>query len=427
VPAHAISSHTRALAFRCERETGRVPLTWFVLLLLIVPAFIDLPSVVSFGRISAMGLLTIVQAAITAAAVIACHSYPRFLLARLLPYGMFLAWAGLSAVWAPPTFGGVQNGIVYALFGLAILLAGTIAASDPVAMASVIDRGVGWMDAVGLSLALVCLITQGLPNDDAQWFIGPRSFALMGLIPLSWHVAHWYSGWHRSGVKAWVWITAIGLSLSRTALAAALLYVAIAIALQVRFRPRSLVLKVPAGALAVGVSAAFILNSAAMKERLFIGDTGLTIGEVAINASGRMAMWPIIVESARESPVIGQGLGSSQQAIRVLDDIGHPHNDYLRVWHDLGHVGLFLLLASVCGWLAQLRRRWRASDRCRHPRAPIEMAAFFALFGLILAAFTDNAIIYPFVMGPLGVLVGAGLGISAYDRFDGRRRGECGA
>jgi O-antigen ligase len=389
----------------------RIPLTWFVFLLLVVPAFIDLPASVHVGRISGMGLLTIAQAAVTALAVIACGSYPKLLVYLLAPYAMFLAWAGCSFLWAPPTFGGVQNAIVYVLFGLAILLAGTIAARNPGAMESTIDRAVGWMDLVGLTLGLTCLAMRGLPHEETQWFIGPRSFALFGLIPLSWHVAQWHADRHWSGVKAWLWVTAIGLSLSRTAAAVAIFYVVMALMLQMRFSPRLLLLKVPAGVLAAVASLALVFNTGAMEARLFGGDTSLQLGGIGINMSGRLSMWPVIVDSALRSPVIGSGLGSSQEAVRVLDYIGHPHNDYLRLWHDLGHIGLILLLVTVCGWLTRLRRCWRASERRRRPRAPMEMAAFLALLGLVLTAFTDNAIIYPFVMGPLGVLVGAGLGV----------------
>jgi len=406
-------------------EPYRLPLTGCVWVLLVVPAFIDVPARVGIGRISGMGLLSIVQVAFLGTVLIACRRYPARVVHRLVPYCAFLGWAAFSVVVSPPTFQGVQNGVVYLLFGLAILFSGTTAASDPRAMESALERGVRWIDGVGLSLALISLGRQALTGEDeGAWLVSARSFALVGLLALSWHCAQWHAGRSGSGMKAWLWITAIGLSLSRTATGVALLYVVIVLALQLRRSPRSLLLRVPAGALAVGISALFIFNTSAMEERLFTGDTSLQIGDVSVNASGRLTMWSLVVESAAQSPIVGHGLGSSQQIVTVLEGVGHPHNDYLRVWNDLGYIGLGLLLAALCSWLACLWRGWRFSQRGGEPREAMELAAFLALLGLLIAAFTDNAMVYPFVMGPLGVFIGAGLGASAYDPPPlGRRRG----
>jgi hypothetical protein len=38
------------------------------------------------------------------------------------------------------------------------------------------------------------------------------------------------------------------------------------------------------------------------------------------------------------------------------------------------------------------------------------LAAALGVIGVLLAMLTDNVIVYVFVMGPLGVLLGAGLG-----------------
>src|SRR6185436_717623 len=152
----------------------------------------------------------------------------------LAPYGGFLVWATLTIVWMPPSFGGAQNWIVYVLFALVALMSGTIVAGNPAVAERAIDRGVQCIDLLALPIFAVCVLTDGLPVDGVVQIMGARSFGLMGLLPLSWHVARWNSGYLRSGFLAWVWLFAIGLSLSRTATGIALLYMAVALVLQVR-------------------------------------------------------------------------------------------------------------------------------------------------------------------------------------------------
>jgi hypothetical protein len=64
-------------------------------------------------------------------------------------------------------------------------------------------------------------------------------------------------------------------------------------------------------------------------------------------------------------------------------------------------------------FVALLRNLLR-SERRHDPSATTHLTALLALTGLLIACITDNAIIYPFVMTPVGVLVGAGLGARAY-------------
>jgi hypothetical protein len=67
-------------------------------------------------------------------------------------------------------------------------------------------------------------------------------------------------------------------------------------------------------------------------------------------------------------------------------------------------VAMFSVLLGNLG-----RSEWRSG-----PTAPRHLAALLALTGLLMACTTDNAIIYPFVVAPVAVLVGAGLGTRAY-------------
>jgi hypothetical protein len=62
-----------------------------------------------------------------------------------------------------------------------------------------------------------------------------------------------------------------------------------------------------------------------------------------------------------------------------------------------------------------MRNVWRSGGWSGQRSAAVPLASLLALAGVLIASITDNAIIYPFVMTPLAVLVGAGLG----PRLDG--------
>lgn len=104
--------------------------------------------------------------------------------------------------------------------------------------------------------------------------------------------------------------------------------------------------------------------------------------------------------------MFGNGPGTASVLISAsFRNISHPHNEYLRLFHDFGHVGAVLF---VLGLLSLL---WRTASRARHSSDPIHWSALLGILAVIAAAFTDNVIIYTFVMIPLGLLVGASLGL----------------
>jgi len=388
-----------------------VPARHLLVLLLTAAAFVDMPALTGIGPLSGMGALTIVQTAIALAALLALRVFPQRVVLPLVPYGLFLAWATLTTVWMPPSFGGTQNWIVYLLFVVVTLMSGTIVAGSPVVAERAIDRGVQCIDGIALPIFAVCLLTDGLPVDGIVQVIGARGFGLMGLVPLSWHIARWNSGYLRSGVLAWVWLLAIGLSLSRTATAIALLYMGVALVLHLRWNIRSLFVKAPVMGVATAAVVVVLARSTPMADRLFSGDTSIHVGGVAVNASGRLTIWAKVIESAWTSPIIGQGLGSSMGVASVFYNIAHPHNDYLRVWHDLGFIGLTLFAVAFGYLVAVLMRKTERTLNRAEPAGAICLSALLALSGVLIACATDNAIIYPFVMAPLGVLVGAGIGV----------------
>jgi O-antigen ligase len=399
------------IAARPVSDTRHVQ--WIASLLLFIAAFVDMPAQLGrVGSASVMGALSVVQLFVALCGLIAIGAYPRRLLQQMLPYALFLVWMAASMAWAPPQMAGMQNAVVYSLFGATVLLGGTLAAHDPDRIDRLIGRGIGWIDVITLTAIAVSLVIIGLPiAGETSWYVGSRSSALLALLALSWHLAH-RSEVPGARVKAALWLAAIVLSLSRAAIAVGVVFVLL-ITLSRGRRYAGLFRGRLARIVAITcVVAALVTFVRPLRDRLFTGDLGWQVGTVGINVSGRANMWATVIESAEQSPIVGQGLGTSQLAIADAFELGHPHNDYLRVWHDLGIVGLLLFAASLVRWLGRLFTDWRTAARHRHPLAPLKLSATLALLGLVLAAITDNAIIYPFVMSPLGLLVGAGLGAS---------------
>jgi O-antigen ligase len=381
---------------------------------MLLAAFVGLPRRLTLGPISGVGALTLVQVVLLAIGIVGSRAYPQRLVLRLIPYGCFLLWAAASMVWAPPSLEGAQNMVVYTLFAFALLLAGTLARRDAATMERLIQRSAGWIDWVTLSLVAWDVLTKGLPNDPEEgWSLGPRPLAVLGVLMLSWHLSCWYHDSRRSRISIILWLLAILLSMSRTCIAVALLLLGAVVLFQTRFRTSRAMLSAPALGVAASVTLGLILYSSAFTDRFFggVSTQKFEVGGLSINSSGRINMWRATIESAMQSPIVGQGLGSSQELIQTLfPRLGHPHNDYLRVWHDLGAVGIALLLSGLLLWLWVLCRSWYLAEKGGRKPARIELAGCLLIVGLLLVMVPDNALIYAFIMGPAGVLIGAGLG-----------------
>ncbi|MCX5388863.1 polysaccharide biosynthesis tyrosine autokinase [Streptomyces sp. NBC_00094] len=132
-----------------------------------------------------------------------------------------------------------------------------------------------------------------------------------------------------------------------------------------------------------------------------------TFAGLEIGTSGRSWLWETTWASIEEAPWLGHGIGSVERVV------GHPHNDYLRLWHDLGLLGLVLwtLVILVIGRGVYRRRRAAAND----DDWAIHQAALLAVVGLSLNVATSNLLVYLFVMMPVAVVIGTSMGRSGSD------------
>jgi O-antigen ligase len=382
-------------------------------------ALVTLPRRLTLGPVSALAALTIAQLCLLIAAVIVLGRVPKRLIVSCLPYAGFLLVALLSIGWAPPEMEGIQNGLVYSLFGTGVLLGGALSVYEPQRTSAVVARGMTWIFWVTLGIVVLQLARYGLPvvvaaYRNSGWYVTPRSIALVLLLSLSWHLSRWYDGSARAAAMSLALLAGQAATLSRLATATGVVLLAVMVILQVRFRPTRMLANLPLLAGIVIAAAATALYYEPVRRRMFEGDTSIQIGGIKVNASGRMELWTVVTASARERPVLGHGLGSAQRLLgtQFSGEIGHPHNDYLRLWHDVGAIGAGLMLLAWGHWLMVLLRTWYRAERKRGPPAADSLAALLALLGLMVTMLADNAVVYPFVMAPLGILVGAGLGPS---------------
>ena len=117
-------------------------------------------------------------------------------------------------------------------------------------------------------------------------------------------------------------------------------------------------------------------------------------------------MWELIFESALRAPWFGSGLAVPND----LSDIpgwSHPHNEFLRLFHQTGVVGLFLWLWFVRRTYRSLLEMIRVSKAYNVQDALVwHLTAIFMLTGFTISMFTDNSLSYSYVTLPLGIFLG---------------------
>jgi O-antigen ligase len=125
----------------------------------------------------------------------------------------------------------------------------------------------------------------------------------------------------------------------------------------------------------------------------------------SIDTQGRRNLWTLTWNEALETPIIGKGSGSASQLIlSAYPPLEHPHNDFLRVFHDLGFIGL---LTFVFAWTVQILHNlkyWIIFDKKRNYLAYFHLAAMIATVAIFISFMTDNTLTYVFVLIPLNII-----------------------
>jgi O-antigen ligase len=236
--------------------------------------------------------------------------------------------------------------------------------------------------------------------------VAPRTSAIVALIGIGWFLAE-----HRAGRKRALWwalalLTAIAVSLSRSALVAGFILVAgTMIVASPRRRLRTFVF----GVLLISAGYWAITSWAPLHDRFFSGDLSLSVGGVTVNAEGRTYVWDVLWSEVPNDLLLGHGPGAASARSVALDPaFDQPHNDYLRIIYDYGLVGSALVVWFGLCVARLLKRAMRSGSPSIAP-----LAARTAGLAILIVMITDNPLDYPFVMIPLGALVGLGLGAGA--------------
>jgi O-antigen ligase len=368
---------------------------------------VSLPQELSFGSVSGLGAASVLTCC---AAWLLWFTRPRLDAAHvklLLPLLMFAVYAGGSMLWFSVSTKGLQ--LMCVLLGfVALTLLATRAVEDDPQLANRLHRALDVAAWFATAIYAFSIVEDGLGADS---FILARPYALFVLLGLARQLAVWQSGDWRGLLGAAVILAVILGSISRTALVCAV--VLVPLAALVRGDAKGVAFAIGtavAGALALAAALAF---SETIHDRFFGFDSTMQVGGVYVNASGRTAMWALLWENAQRAPLLGQGIGSSSLLIdQFFPGLGHPHNDYLRFFFDLGAIGLGLWVAFHAAAVVTLFLRARRAARAKSPDAALHLVPLLGLVALGMTMFTDNTISYQFVMAPLAVMLGCSLGRS---------------
>ena len=383
---------------------GLTPVEIYCVVLVWVSTFSGFLREVDVGPISANGAWTLI--AIAAGGVLWVMSSRQPVLGTLSPL-LFFAFQGVAYLFVFPRFiPGIQS--VLAVFAFIMCIAIVASSGDPIR--SLIGRmsttfgHVSWV-AIGMYVATVAV--WGLGNSN---IVGPRGFALLALIPLAWNYARWRYRDRSAGVRALGLLGCIVLSLSRLAIVIGLLLWPLSrMSSRASVRGWARLVALVIASLVVFYAAFDAI--APLRDRFLEGDVK-PIGGLSINVSGRDDVWSVVWQSATTSPWLGQGPGSAEtKVIGHGFKVTHPHNEYLRIFHDFGLVGVVLWLWGFFVLLWRTFRAWRRADRAGDGDAYVHLAAWLGLVSLALGMITDNPLRYVHVLLPLGVIVGSSLGL----------------
>lgn len=371
-----------------------------------VSAFSGILQNVSLGPVTLLGAWSGVCAVI--AGLLWLASPRQASSSPMWPLILLVSLGAASLIWFQPSKEGLQNLVVMSAFVLITLsTASNVSAGGRlIAKVSAAFAVASWVPVAvyGVSVGL-----WGLGN---KALVGPRALALFSVIALAWNLPEWRYGRRSALVRIVAILATIVLSLSRGATVTALLLLPLS---RIRSRPRMAdwVRMILVAGLAVGLFYVAFTYLTPLHERFTEGDVRTVGGVVSINVSGRDTMWSVTWHSYLESPWIGKGAGSAGKELFERAGLSHPHNDYLRILHDFGLIGLLLWALGFAILVRRTWRAWRYADVAGSQVAHVHLAAFLSLAVVGIDMITSNPIVYIFIMGPLGVLVGSSLGLSS--------------
>lgn len=307
----------------------------------------------------------------------------------------------------------LQNLSMLVAAGICILFGAIYTYKDPIAARKTLEFGIMAASIICVIIALFNTAVFGWGSNVVgdNWRVGPRAVAMFALVLQSWYGAQWIT---YQNISSLLWsmllLFIIFLSFSRSALIISIFLTLLSITLS---RPRYLykILLIIFISTATIISFGWILvSNNPFKARFIGGDEGVKIYGLSLNTSGRATIWRTIWESALDNPITGKGIGSSELVLQEkIPGLKHPHNDYLRLFHDVGIIGLTIFIIQLKIWFIVTLRNYSHCTCHNKSLRLISSAAFLALLSLLCIMVTDNPITYSFIIMPTGIVIGAGL------------------
>ena len=324
----------------------------------------------------------------------------------MLPYLLYAMYALVTLAWAPDLFQAALTYMQIVLFALVYLLAWRIRdiprflrALPPAALYG-----------VGAALAIT-LVTVG-----GRQLIGPFEMSVrptaMGLVILFILVGIRVRSWRVLTVIGAITFAIILFTGSRMA-AAALIPVLLTHPSLMVNRPRWLTI---VSGLILAVLA--MSTTTTFQERFFFSDDAslrdvITLSD-NLNTAGRRELWPALLSECSASPILGNGVGAGTLYSDELTNgvLGHPHNEFIRVYCDAGLIGTALLWGF---FLTAAVRNYHALRQGGDTR--LHTAALQCIAALAVLAMTDNPLVYTALfMTPIALVLGVA------DHADAMRR-----
>jgi len=132
------------------------------------------------------------------------------------------------------------------------------------------------------------------------------------------------------------------------------------------------------------------------------------VGGITVNTSGRTYIWSIVLKSAQNNILFGLGQDGPPEMLKY-PKWAHPHNDYLRLLHHNGIIGLVLWLLFFINLLIYLLNRIKYSSNDYYKS--YYLFNFIFLFAILIIMITDNPIVYSYIMYPLMILSGSSIAL----------------
>jgi len=326
------------------------------------------------------------------------------------PFMAFFVWTVIRWLLTPTWLLGLKDVLWYsmpALFGLFVPLA--LSKREKTILASVnrVERALlcrAWVPVVVYAIALLTGLAEMTPRGPRGDLVGSaRGTPLYLLVVLAVALANWRCG-PRKNQGRFFSLLSLGAIFFTLARMASLL--GLTIFFTSRTNPRRK-WQVVGSLILAGLTAFYaITHIPVLQQRFFFTeDWEPSMGLTAVNTAGRKLMWPAVFASATQKPYMGRGLGTARLVTGRLfagkKDVEEypPHNEYLQVFHDLGIVGLGLI---VIAWGNVFWTQWRSWKSHSDPLVKKwGMASILAIGSLLVSSVTDNTMHYPIVMVPV--------------------------